>query len=394
MPKKNMFPFAFLVLFLIALGVALLILIKPDETTPSREPYTIYNSESKYNLTTEYSPSTSETSETTLYPSETKTEYNHSDNENPSVPEDAQKIGFFIGSESDMEPEILEAYQKEGCTVLNNVIIPESPETIPVYIATNKKIDAVQFMKAVFGDTVKYETQILAGEQGTLYTTAWHGAEYSIMDKGEYRDGYHRISVRRTNVPSTQTVNDPEGEAFRFAENLTLFPYCQGFNVESQAYYSYLFQSSLIICRQFAGTYPIASASYHIEEENDTWTILGTSLTVEFDAYGLSGVDLKRPLYLTETGEKQNIQISAETAMENAIKQAKKRFSGHNVIAIRGISLEYLAPAHDGEPMIPVWVIPYDIYRSSLQQGSVELDVGELSFLVDAVTGEVFPIYV
>ena len=404
MTRKGTVSFIILVAVLAAAGLALFFLMKPKDASPRQESEAASNtSEWKPVSTSENLASTPAVTEKPLPSMETQpkeTSGNDQNNTPVSVPEDAQKIGFFIGSETDMEPEIAEAFHKDGSTVLRDIEIPDTPDTVPVYTAVNREIDAVQFMKTVFGEDVVYESQKLADNQGMLYRTTWHGAEYQILVNEKYRDSYHRLAVRRLSLPSAKTTEDPETEARRFAEALLASPFLEGFQMDPGAYYSSLYQTSLVACEQLIDGYPISDKTYYVEsdgeviEAGDMLNIQGTTLTVEFDAYGLSGVELTRPLSVAATGETQSIRISAEAALENAINQAKKRYPGHNVIAIRGISLQYLTPVHDGDPMLPVWVISYDYYQNSLRPGSVELDVGELAFIVDAQTGYVYPIFV
>ena len=404
MKRKNTVPFVLLVSVLIGIGVALFLLMKPEDSSPEQTtnttimPDTRSTHESSGQATDTKGQLSDPEDKDMSRPSNDTELDNNCGNDPVTVLADAQRIGFFIGSETEMDPEIAEAFRKEGSTVLRDIEIPQTPDAVPVFTAVNREIDAVQLMKVIFGETVEYETQTLADNQGTLYKTTWHGAQYQIIDNGKFRDSFRRFAVRRLSLPSAQTTADPEAEARRFAEELLASPFLQGFQVKPGSYYSSLYQTSLVACEQIVDEYPISGSTYYVESDGtiidagELLNILGTKLTVEFDAYGLNGVELTRPLSITATGEMQPIRITAEAALENAISQANKRYNGHNVIAIRGISLQYLTPAHDGDPLIPVWVIPYDYYQNSLRPGSVEFDVGELAFIVDAQTGYVYPI--
>lgn len=397
MRRKSLIPFIILVTVLLAAGLALFFLMKPKEAAPRQEARTSdYSSETKTINAAEQQTVASEATGIAWPSRDTQPEGNlgGDQGEKPIIaPADAQKIGFFFGTEADMKPEVAEAFAKEGCTVLHSFEMPETPETVPVYKAANRENDVVGFMNAVFGEEVDCESQTLSDNRGTLYNTTWHGAQYQIMDCGTFRDGYRRLAVRRTSLPVEKTANDPAAEARSFAEKLTQNSFFQGFQVEPELYYSCLYQTSVVACKQYISGYPISSDTYYIEEDNDTWNIEGSILTVEYDAYGLNGVEFKRPLSVTETGAAKTVRVSAEMALENAISQSKKKYTGHRVIDIREISLEYLSPAHDGDQMIPVWVIRYDLYQKSLRPGSVEFDVGELAFIVEVETGYVYPIY-
>lgn len=397
MQKKKNITAVVLVLVLFVTGFTLFFLLKPKASDSKLKPHTSSYSTDLNQISTKENHMTNPAAPDNTWPSgDAQPDNNFSvgkGDEPILAPADAQKIGFFFGTEADMKPEVAEAFAKEGCTVLHSFEMPETPETVPVYKAENRENDVVGFMNAVFGEEVDCESQTLSDNRGTLYYTTWHGAQYQIMDCGTFRDGYRRLAVRRTSLPAEKTANDPAAEARSFAEKLTQNSFFQGFQVEPELYYSCLYQTSVVACKQYISGYPISSDTYYIEEDNDTWNIEGSILTVEYDAYGLNGVEFKRPLSVTETGAAKPVRVSAEMALKNAISQAKQKYTGHRVIDIREVSLEYLSPAHDGDQMIPVWVIRYDLYQKALRPGSVEFDVGELVFIVEVETGYVYPIY-
>lgn len=290
-------------------------------------------------------------------------------------------VGSYTVAAAEIDADILTALQNGGLTIRCDAELPEAPERVASYTTESVPLDCDALIRTVFGQDCDYVLEAdAAGYHCTLQTAA-----------GSYAVVYNVYNARRFGVlrtsPSGAEASSEEENIAALAERIMALPGLDAFHGTYEKSYETFDGTTRLLYQERLEGIPVSSHPYYLTGmEGPTH---GTTFSLNYDSYGLTSIEIERPIQAIPTGTEITGMISASDALE-IVKSQMEGASVNAVQVIRSVQLVYVNPVEDGGALSPTWELSYDFYTFGRTTDEVDIDTGEYVYLVDAVSGQCY----